>query len=88
MTITKGFDGIVYSEKSIEQAPTEVCNDYRNSTYNLVSTVGYLIGVPVQYFSSERGKLSMEMFNQLDKDMHARIIRKLCIEWFNLLMLV
>ena len=79
MTITKGFEGTVYSEESITQETTEIRTDYRNSTYNIVSKVGYLIGVPKQYFDPALGMLSLELFDQLDKDKNARIIRNLCM---------
>ena len=77
MTITKGFEGTVYSEKPTEQKTSEVRTDYRNSTYTIVSTVGYLVGVPKQYFDPGLGMLSLELFDQLDKDKNARIIRNL-----------
>ena len=79
MTITKSFDGTVYSEEYLTQESQEIRSNYRNSTYNIVSTVGYLIGVPRQYFALEQGKLNMELFDQLDKDKNARIIRNLCM---------
>ena len=79
MTITKSFDGTVCSEGYLTQESQEVRNNYRNSTYSIVSTVGYLIGVPKQYFLHEQGKLSLELFDQLDKDKNARIIRNLCM---------
>lgn len=79
MTIIKGFEGTIYSEEPIEQETPEVRTDYRNSTYNIVSKVGYLIGVPKQYFDPSQGMLSMELFDHLDKDKNARIIRNLCM---------
>ena len=79
MTITKGFEGTVYSEEPIEQEAPEVRTAYRNSTYNIVSTIGYLIGVPKQYFGLDHGMLDLELFNQLDNDKNARIIRNLCM---------
>ena len=79
MTITKSFDGTVCSVGYLTQESQEVRNNYRNSTYSIVSTVGYLIGVPKQYFVHEQGKLSLELFDQLDKDKNARIIRNLCM---------
>lgn len=79
MTITIGFDGTIYSEELITQESPEVRTDYRNSTYNIVSKVGYLAGVPKKYFDPEQGTLNMELFDQLDKDKNARIIRNLCM---------
>ena len=56
----------------------EVSNiDYPNSTYLVVSKVGYLLGVPKRYF--EQGQLQMEYFDAMDRDKNARLIRNLCI---------
>lgn len=51
--------------------------DYSNSTYLVVSKVGYLLGVPKRYF--EQGQLQMEYFDAMDRDKNARLIRNLCI---------
>ena len=51
--------------------------DYPNSTYLVVSKVGYLLGVPKRYF--EQGQLQMEYYDAMDRDKNARLIRNLCI---------
>lgn len=51
--------------------------DYPNSTYFVVSKVGYLLGVPYNIF--ERGQLKMEHFHTMEQNKNARIIRNLCI---------
>ena len=45
----------------------------------LVSTVAYLIGVPKRIFENEAEPLQLEIFQHLDKNKNARIIRHLCI---------
>ena len=53
--------------------------DYRNPTYGLVSLVAYLIGVEQQHFSPPGNRrLDLEIFEKLDKNKNARIIRNLC----------
>ena len=75
MTITKGFEGTVSSEASSVEVP----KNYRNSTYNIVSKVGYLIGVPKRFYESDGAGLDMKHFEELHKDKNARIIRNLCM---------
>lgn len=60
-----------------EPPPQEPQNDYPNSTYLVVSKVGYLLGVPKDIFT--RGQLSMEHYEAMDKNKNARIIRNLCL---------
>lgn len=58
-----------------EQESKEI--NFPNSTYFVVSKVGYLIGVPKEYF--DRGQLDIEHYNTLNKNKDARIIRNLCL---------
>lgn len=51
--------------------------DYPNSTYLVVSKVGYLLGVPKRVF--DNGQLKPELYQEMDRDKNARIIRNLCI---------
>lgn len=51
--------------------------DYPNSTFLVVSKVGYLLGVPSEVF--ERGQLDIEHYKKMDQNKNARIIRNLCI---------
>lgn len=57
--------------------PQEIQNNYPNSTYLVVSKIGYLLGVPKDIFT--RGQLSMEHYETMDKNKNARIIRNLCM---------
>ena len=52
---------------------------YKDSTYEIVSKVAYLIGVPRNIFENEHEAPKMEVFLRLDRDKSARIIRHLCI---------
>ena len=53
--------------------------DYSGGTYELISKVAYLIGVPKNIFENEHEPPKIEIFEQLEKDKNARIIRHLCI---------
>lgn len=52
---------------------------YKDSTYEIVSKVAYLIGVPKRIFENEHEPPQMDVYRQLDLDKNARIIRHLCI---------
>lgn len=52
---------------------------YTDSTYELVSKVAYLIGVPKRIFENEHEPPRLDVYERLDKDRNARIIRHLCI---------
>ena len=51
---------------------------YRDSTYELISMIAYLIGVPKRIFDNEYEPPKAEVFARLEKDKNARIIRNLC----------
>ena len=53
--------------------------DRANSTYNIISKVAYMIGVPKRHFENEHEPPKMEFYEELDKDINAQIIRNLCI---------
>lgn len=53
--------------------------EYKDSTYEIVSKVAYLIGVPKRIFDNEHEAPKVEVYNRLDSDKTARIIRHLCI---------
>ena len=48
---------------------------YKDSTYELVSKVAYLIGVPLRIFQNEHEPPKIEIYNRLEQDKNARIIR-------------
>lgn len=54
-------------------------NIFYNNTYTVVSTAAYLIGVPERIFQSEFESPRQEVFDRLEKEKSARIIRNLCI---------
>jgi len=62
-----------------EPVPTDDRITYKDSTYEIVSKVAYLIGVPKRIFENEHEAPKMEIYNKLDADKTARIIRHLCI---------
>lgn len=47
-------------------------------TYELVSKVAYLIGVPKKFFTQEDSRFNYEIFKQLDLAKPCRILRNLC----------
>ncbi len=52
---------------------------YKDSTYEIVSKVAYLIGVSKRIFDNEHETPKLEIYNNLEQDKSARIIRHLCI---------
>lgn len=52
---------------------------YKDSTYELVSKVAYLIGVPKRIFENEHEAPQIEIYEALEKDKSARIVRNLCL---------
>ena len=52
---------------------------YKDSTYELVSKVAFLIGVPQRIFENEHEAPQLDVYEWLSKDKNARIIRNLCI---------
>ena len=52
---------------------------YKDSTYDIVSKVAYLIGVPKHIFENDHEPPKIEIYELLDKDKSARIVRNLCV---------
>lgn len=52
--------------------------DYHNSKYNIVSLVAYLIGVEKRHFENDHEPPRLEIYESLDKNRAARIVRNLC----------
>lgn len=68
------------NEASILQSQSETTTDiYFKNTYTIVSTVAYLLGVPEKIFQNEFGSPRPEVYERLDKEKSARIIRNLCM---------
>lgn len=51
---------------------------YRDTTYSLVSTVAYLIGIERRIFDNDFEPPKMDYFQKLEQNKGARIIRNLC----------
>ncbi len=47
---------------------------YKDSTYELVSKVAYLIGVPLRIFQNEHEPPKIEIYDRLEQDKNARIM--------------
>lgn len=54
-------------------------SDYQNGTYTIVSKVAYLIGVQKKIFENEHEPPKMEIYQKLNQDKNARIVRNLCM---------
>lgn len=52
---------------------------YKDSTYDIISKVAYLIGVPKRIFELEHEPPKLDIYERMDKDKNARIIRHLCV---------
>lgn len=52
---------------------------HRGSHFEIVSTTAYLLGVGKRHFDNEEIPLMTKVYDKLDKDKRARIIRNLCI---------
>ena len=75
ITIADGSDtGIVNN-----QVPEADIIRYKDSTYEIVSKIAYLIGVPKRIFENEHEPPKTEVYERLEQDKAARIIRHLCI---------
>lgn len=53
--------------------------NYSHSTYEIVSKVAYLIGVPKRIFENPHEPPKMDVFSELELNKNARIVRNLCI---------
>ncbi len=60
---------------------TDNYTTYRNSTYNIVSIMAYLIGIDQAYYENGETEPApqIEVYNKLKQNKNARIIRNLCI---------
>ena len=55
----------------IEYAGEQIA--YKDSTYELVSKVAYLIGVPLRIFQNEHEPPKIEIYNRLEQDKNAQM---------------
>ena len=71
------MDNPSFNQNGIEYNGEQIA--YKDSTYELVSKVAYLIGVPLRIFQNEHEPPKIEIYDRLEQDKNARIIRNLCI---------
>jgi len=62
-----------------DEGPEVVAGFYKDSTFSIISTVAYLIGVPLHIFENESLPPELGAFYKLNTDKNARIIRNLCM---------
>jgi hypothetical protein len=67
------------SELLTAQPVQPEADQYRNSTYMIVSKIAYLVGVPKQIFANEHEPPKLEFYEQMEREKNARIIRNLCM---------
>ncbi len=68
-----------YTETRDDSVPSgNDYRDYRESTHSVTSKIAYLIGVKKGIFKKEHSSFDLDIFNKLDTDKNARIIRHLC----------
>lgn len=59
--------------------PEEMERCFRSHTHDLVSKVGYLLGLPLFHFESETSPYTLGIYQGMETDRHAKIIRSLCL---------
>ena len=74
------MNGMAEIAKLLEiETDTVEQTNYNRSTYEVISKVGYLIGVPKSIFESPHEPPKMDVYRELELNKNARIIRHLCI---------
>ena len=63
----------------VESTPMISSSKYRSRTYHIISRVCYLAGVPKCMFEREAEPPQLEIYNQLNTNKDARVIRNLCM---------
>lgn len=66
-------------EEEKEDEGTKTTLQFQNSTYEIVSKTAYLLGVPKRIFENEYEAPQIEVFERLEQDQSARIIRNLSV---------
>lgn len=67
------------TEEKAFALPAEERAMFKDSTYEIVSAVAYLIGVPKRIFENEHEPPKLAVYEKLQQDKTARIVRNLCI---------
>jgi hypothetical protein len=70
---------VVFTSGNTEKPKNKNYSDFENSTYDVISKMAYLIGVSKNIFENEHEPPKMEIYQQLEQDKNARIIRNLCL---------
>lgn len=70
---------IMVLDQAVNEVPRIPSQPHTRSTYQIVSMVAYLLGVPKKIFEHDYEPPKMDIYERLDKNRHARIIRHLCI---------
>lgn len=70
---------IYQSETEPTTPPNQEYLPSQHNTYTIISTVAYLIGVPKRIFENDHEPPKLDIYNQLEKNKNARIIRNLCL---------
>ena len=74
------MNGMAEIAKLLEiETDTVEQTNYNRSTYEVISKVAYLIGVPKGIFESPHEPPKMDVYRELELNKNARIIRHLCI---------
>ena len=72
-------DDIIKENENIEIVESEEDKlKYKDSTFEIVSKIAYLIGVPKKVFENENQSPKLDIYKVLDQNKNARIIRHLC----------
>ena len=66
-------------DQAVNEAPRVLSQPHARSTYQIVSMVAYLLGVPKKIFEHDYEPPKIDVYERLEKNRHTRIIRHLCI---------
>ena len=74
---------MIATEQTISSLPSENqqrrnYTSFHNATYNIISIVAYLIGVEKHHFENKAEPPQLPLYEELEKNKNARIIRNLC----------
>jgi len=75
------FSDQIHTEKGWDELFSQLPDTdsrFKHEQHEIVSRVAYLIGVPKFVFEKEYEPLKLEIYEMLDKEKKARIVRNLC----------
>ena len=70
---------IAIMQEDNQFSPNESQDQFWGSTFEIISKVAYLIGVPKNKFEEDNSSPKLNVYEKIDKDKNARIIRDLCM---------